>query len=105
MSTPAPDASIFLVGFMASGKTTVGRLLARQLGWRFEDLDDLVTGAAGLTVAEIFAAGGGASFGRRESAALRDVASRRQVVVATGGGSACREENLATMLAAGRVVA
>ena len=99
------DAPIFLVGFMASGKTTVGRLLADRLGWAFADLDDLVARTAGRTVAEIFAAEGEAGFRRRESGAVRDAAERRRLVVATGGGAACREENLAVMLAAGRVVA
>ncbi len=105
MMTAPADAPIFLVGFMASGKTTVGRLLADRLGWAFADLDDLVTRAAGRTVGEIFAAEGEAGFRRRESGAVREVAGQRRVVVATGGGAACREDNLTAMLAAGRVVA
>jgi shikimate kinase len=99
------DGPIFLVGFMASGKTTVGRLLAGRLGWAFADLDDLVVAAAGMTVAQVFAAEGEAGFRRRESDAVRVAAARSRTVVATGGGAACREENLAVMLAAGRVVA
>jgi shikimate kinase len=99
------DSPIFLVGFMASGKTTVGRLLAEGLGWTFADLDELVTRAAGRTVPEIFAAEGEAGFRRREGAAVREAASRSRVVVATGGGAACREENLAAMLDSGRVIA
>ena len=56
MSLPsAPGAPIFLIGFMGSGKTTVGGLLAERLGWSFADLDDLIVRSAGLTVAEIFA--------------------------------------------------
>jgi shikimate kinase len=99
------DAPIFLVGFMASGKTTVGRLLAGRLGWAFADLDDMVVAAAGKTVAEVFAAEGEAGFRRRESDAVREAAARGRTIVATGGGAACREENLTLMLAAGRVVA
>ena len=105
MTAPDADAPIFLVGFMASGKTTVGRMLADRLGWAFADLDELVTRAAGRTVPEIFAAEGEAGFRRRESAAVREAAGRRRVVVATGGGAACREENLAAMLEGGRVIA
>src|SRR4029079_15633885 len=124
MTAPDADAPIFLVGFMASGKTTVGRLLADRLGWAFADLDELVTRAAGRTVPEIFAAEGEAGFRRRESAAVREAAGRRRAwcgrvdappcaeaavrrggVGATGGGAACREENLAAMLEGGRVIA
>jgi len=102
---PRADAPIFLVGFMASGKTTVGKLVASRIGWAFADIDDLVTKAAGLSVAEIFAAEGEEGFRRRESEAIREAASRTRAVIATGGGAACREENLALMLTAGQVVA
>ena len=74
----APGAPIFLIGFMGSGKTTVGRLLAERLGWSFADLDDVIVRSAGLTVAEIFAGEGEAGFRRRETAAVR------------GGGRAAR---------------
>jgi shikimate kinase len=97
------DAPIFLVGFMASGKTTVGRLLAERLDWLFVDLDKVIEDAAGRTVAEIFGAEGEAGFRQRETEALRQVVQRRKTVVATGGGAPCREENIEAMLAAGRV--
>jgi len=106
MSLPsAPGAPIFLIGFMGSGKTTVGGLLAKRLGWSFADLDELIVRSAGLTVAQIFAREGEEGFRRRETAAVRAAAAGRQSVVATGGGAACRDENLALMLASGRVVA
>ena len=101
----APEAPIFLIGFMGSGKTTVGGLMAERLGWAFADLDDLIVRSAGLTVAEIFAREGEEGFRRRETEAVRAAAAGRRSVVATGGGAACREENLALMLASGRVVA
>jgi shikimate kinase len=101
----APEAPIFLIGFMGSGKTTVGGLLAERLGWSFADLDDLIVRSAGLSVAEIFAREGEAGFRRRETEAVRAAAAGRRSVVATGGGAACREENLALMLGSGRVVA
>jgi len=100
-----PDAPIFLVGFMGSGKTTVGRLLAARLGWAFADLDDRVVRAAGMPIPEIFAREGEPAFRRRETDALRLAAAERRVVLATGGGAACRDENLALMLGAGQVVA
>jgi shikimate kinase len=101
----AAEAPIFLIGFMGSGKTTVGGLVAERLGWPFADLDDLVIRAAGASVAEIFAREGEEGFRRRETEAVRAAAASRRQVVATGGGAACREENLALMLGTGRVVA
>jgi shikimate kinase len=102
---PTADAPIFLIGFMASGKTSVGKLLAARLGFAFVDLDEVIAAAAGATIPEIFAREGEAAFRRRESAAVRAAASEQRTVIATGGGAACREENLATMLGEGRVVA
>jgi len=102
---PRADAPIFLVGFMASGKTTVGRLVAARIGWAFVDVDDLVTEAAGLAVPGIFATEGEEGFRRREAEAIKDAAARTRSVIATGGGAACREENLGLMLSRGRVVA
>ncbi len=94
MAPADDDAPIFLIGFMASGKTTVGRLLAERLEWAFVDLDKLIEDGAAQTVADIFAAEGEAGFRKRETEALREVAKRRKTVVATGGGAPCREENL-----------
>src|SRR4029450_7991537 len=95
------DAPMFLIGFMASGKTTVGRLLSERLGWEFVDLDKLIEDDAGKAVADIFAAEGEAGFRKRETAALLEVAKQRKTVVATGGGAPCREENIKAMLASG----
>jgi shikimate kinase len=97
------DAPIFLIGFMASGKTTVGRLLAERLDWAFVDLDKVIEDGAAKTVAQIFGAEGEPGFRKRETEALREVAARRKTVVATGGGAPCSEENLQAMLAVGRV--
>jgi shikimate kinase len=90
---------------MASGKTTVGRLVAGRLGWSFQDLDEVIVRAAGLPIADIFARDGEAGFRQRETAAVREAGGLRRTVIATGGGAACREENLSAMLAAGSVVA
>src|SRR5450755_42182 len=98
METFDPDAPIFLVGFMATGKTTVGRILAARLGWRLVDLDDVIAREAGRTVPEIFEAEGEAGFRAREARALAAASAERRAVVATGGGAGCREDNLRTML-------
>ena len=99
------ERPLFLVGFMASGKSTVGRLVAARLGWAFRDLDEMIVEAAGgRTVAEVFAAEGEAGFRTRGAEALRAATALRRTVIATGGGAACREDNLVAMLAAGAVV-
>jgi shikimate kinase len=99
------DGPIFLVGFMGTGKSTVGRLLALEIGFTFVDLDDVIVREAGRSVAQIFAAEGEAGFRDREEAAVRAATAMRRTVIATGGGAACREINLGAMLGAGRVVA
>jgi shikimate kinase/3-dehydroquinate synthase len=96
---------VFLTGFMATGKSTVGRLLAARLRRPFLDLDDAIEAAAGRSVAEIFEHEGEAGFRRRESAALRRISAGPAAVVATGGGAACHDGNLAHMRACGLVVA
>ncbi|HVZ73075.1 MAG TPA: shikimate kinase [Polyangia bacterium] len=100
-----PDAPLFLVGFMATGKTTVGRLLAARLRWDFEDLDEMITREAGRPVADLFAAEGEDGFRAREAAALGRACLARRTIVATGGGAVVRPGNLEAMLNAGRVVA
>lgn len=94
-----------MIGFMATGKSTVGRLVAERRGWKFLDLDEAIVAAAGQSVAEIFAGEGEDGFRRREAEAIRDACQRSDTVVATGGGAACREGNLRAMLEAGAVIA
>ncbi len=90
---------------MASGKTTVGRIVASRVGWRFHDLDQMISQAAGRSVARIFADEGEAGFRRRETEALRAATRLNGAVIATGGGAACNEDSLSLMLASGTVVA
>jgi shikimate kinase len=97
--------TVFVIGFMATGKSTVGRLVAERLGLAFVDLDELIVRTAGKEVAEIFGSEGEDGFRRREGQALRHACEMTDTLVATGGGAACREENLQAMLEAGRVVA
>jgi shikimate kinase len=80
-------ARVVLVGFMGAGKSTVGPLVARRLGWAFLDLDDDVEAAAGRTVPEIFATDGEAAFRAAERAAAERASSRERLVLATGGGA------------------
>ena len=92
---PVSPILIFLVGARASGKTTVGRALARRLGLPFVDTDAAVTSAAGKTVAAIVAAKGWPAFRQQESAALRATVAKypQGAVIATGGGMVLAVEN------------
>ena len=84
---------IYLVGFMAAGKTTVARALAERLGWRAEDIDELIEARERRTVAEIFARSGEPYFRGLERDILKLLLPLRHVVVATGGGTFMDPEN------------
>ena len=94
---------VYLTGFMATGKSTVGPLLADRLGYRFVDLDWLVEARTQRTVAELFAQGESV-FRAAEAQALAETANGRGLVVATGGGTLVSPENLAAARMAGAVV-
>ncbi|MCS7173465.1 MAG: 3-dehydroquinate synthase [Armatimonadetes bacterium] len=78
--------SIALIGFMGSGKTSVGRELARRLGWSFVDTDELVELRAGRSISEIFVQDGEATFRALEREAVREAARMHPAVIACGGG-------------------
>ncbi|MBI3933930.1 MAG: shikimate kinase [Acidobacteria bacterium] len=95
---PIPVRTLFLVGFMGCGKTTVGKLLAQRMAWKFVDLDLLMEEAEGKTIAEIFARAGEAAFRRREQELLRRILQETPQpggrVVALGGGTFAQPANL-----------
>lgn len=82
---------ILLTGFMGSGKTTVGPLIADQLGYRFIDLDERVEQAAGRPAADLFHQHGESRFRALETAVLTQALSEEDVVIATGGGALISE--------------
>ena len=84
---------IYLIGFMAAGKTTVARALAGRLRWRAEDVDELIEARERRPVAEIFAKQGEPYFRSAERDILRLLLPMRHVVVATGGGTFMDPEN------------
>jgi shikimate kinase len=84
----------FLLGFMGCGKTTVGALLARELGWPFIDLDATLEAGQGMTVREIFEREGEPFFREIESAALEEASRSQPAVIALGGGTFVQARNL-----------
>ncbi len=85
--------SIAFVGYRATGKTTVGRIVAQRLGWIFVDMDETLMDRLGMTIAEWVRDKGWESFRAEESRLLAEVASSKHVVVATGGGVVEKLEN------------
>ena len=78
--------NIFLVGLMGSGKTTVGRLLAKRLGLKFVDSDQEIESRTGATISWIFEIEGEDSFRQREMETIDELTSRQGILLATGGG-------------------
>ena len=83
----APIRRIALTGFMGSGKTTVGPLLAERLGWNFVDADDVIEAESGMPISQIFARHGEAAFRAREHATIARLAAQDALVLALGGGA------------------
>lgn len=96
--------NIFLVGLMGSGKTTVGRLLAKRLGLKFIDSDHEIEARTGATISWIFEIEGEESFRRREVEAIRDLTGQEGIVLATGGGAVIHPENRKHLKARGTVI-
>lgn len=84
---------IALIGFMGSGKTTVGRILAARLGWDFADTDALVEDRAGAPISRIFSDKGETWFRECEARVLEDLTGRSRLIVATGGGAPAQAGN------------
>jgi shikimate kinase len=96
--------NIVLIGFMGSGKSTVGRLVAQQLAWRFVDTDTLIERVAGCDIPALFVREGEASFRERESVILHGVGAGIGQVISTGGGAILREDNVRVLRGSGMVV-
>ncbi|WP_222845632.1 shikimate kinase [Flavilitoribacter nigricans] len=95
---------IYLIGFMGSGKTHTGKALARQLGYIFTDLDDLIEKEAGMDIPAIFRKMGEEEFRRIEQKVLHDTSTIERVVISTGGGVPCFFDNIDWMNAHGLTV-
>jgi shikimate kinase len=106
MTLPASHSCslIFLVGFMGSGKTTVGQALARLMGWRFIDLDQLIEEREGQSIRAIFEARGEPEFRRIEHDAIAACREMNKTVIALGGGAFVADANRALIGSLGQSV-
>lgn len=104
MSAAVPPPNIVLIGFMGSGKSSIGRLVAGQLGFNFVDTDALVVEKAGMEISAIFKEHGEAYFRDLESSVLASLAGREYCVISTGGGIILRPDNRALLHQLGLVV-
>jgi shikimate kinase len=96
--------SLYLVGMMGAGKSTVGRLLARRLKLRFLDCDQEIERRCGVKIPLIFEIEGEAGFRARETQVLAELAALKGVVLATGGGAVLAEENRGRLAEHGTVI-
>ena len=96
--------NIFLVGFMATGKTSVGKILAQRLDWSLVDADHEIQRRAGKTIPQIFREGGEATFRQLESSVIQQICLGAGQVIASGGGAFVETENRQRMLGSGRVI-
>src|SRR5690606_40196674 len=93
--------NIFLVGMPSSGKSTLGRRLAKELGYTFIDLDQMIVNDQDLSIPDIFSKYGEDYFREVESRLLKSIAPNQQNFVATGGGGPCFFANLDYILESG----
>jgi len=96
--------NIYLVGFMGTGKSSVGRQLAKQKGWNFVDLDELIELQQQRRIVDIFAKDGEAYFRKIEKKVLKQVATQDKFVVACGGGIVLDPGNIKLMKQTGKVI-
>ncbi|GAB4321940.1 MAG: shikimate kinase [Phototrophicales bacterium] len=96
--------NIVLTGFMGTGKSTVGAVVADLLGWQFLDTDALIVARAGITIPEIFAQHGEAAFRELEREVCAEVTQQHEAVIATGGGALINPDTLALMQQNGLII-
>lgn len=99
-----PSANIFLVGLMGSGKTTIGKLLAKHRGLPFVDSDHEIVERCGVSIPTIFEIEGEEGFRKREACIIDELSQRQGIILATGGGAVLRPENRTHLKQRGAVV-
>jgi shikimate kinase len=98
------DSRIFLIGFMGSGKSTLGAQLARRLDYHFVDMDQLIEDTAEMSIPEIFDEHGEEVFRKWEHDILQELCQRENLVVSTGGGVPCHSGMMALMNSNGTTI-
>ncbi|MHB8124036.1 MAG: shikimate kinase [Desulfitobacteriaceae bacterium] len=96
--------NIILIGFMGTGKSTVGRRLAMELNWRFIDTDLVIEEVTGLTISSIFRRYGESRFRSEESLVVKKISSSQHCIISTGGGTVLNSENFEILLQSGFVI-
>ena len=99
-----PGNKIFLIGFMGSGKSTVGRKLASYLRWTFIDLDERIEQKTGMKISDIFKEKGESWFRKMESELLKSLLTEAETVISTGGGVPCSGNNMNYMHESGLTI-
>ena len=97
------DFNIVLTGFMGTGKSTIGKMLARRLGYRFVDTDHVIESRAGCSVAEIFEQHGEEVFREQETKVAEELSEQNRLVIATGGGMLVNSENQRILESTGKI--
>jgi shikimate kinase len=95
---------IYLTGFMGSGKSTIGPILANTLGWDFYDLDSIIEQKEDKKISRIFEENGEDYFRNLEKEILKDLAGREKVIVALGGGTITNQENIDFLKKSGNII-
>ncbi|GLI54344.1 shikimate kinase [Thermodesulfovibrio yellowstonii] len=86
--------NIVLIGFMGTGKTSVGKVIAKKLGFEFVDVDEVIEKATGMEISQIFSKFGESCFRDIEEEMIKLITQKRRQVIATGGGVVLRDENM-----------
>src|SRR5881398_1532646 len=97
MSVPRQIENLVLIGFMGTGKSSVGRLVAAQLHFEFLDTDELIESRAGRTIPEIFSQAGEKIFRELEAQLVGELSRAQKTVISTGGGLAADPANFASL--------
>ena len=96
--------NIILCGFMGSGKSTIGKLLARQLNAEFIDLDDYIVEKRGMTISDIFSKYGEENFRKSETQAAKNISKLDNLIVSLGGGTVVNPKNAEILKTSGKII-
>lgn len=94
----------YLTGFMASGKSTIGPILANTIGWNFFDLDKEIEKKEGLKIVELFDQKGEEYFRKSETEILKELSGKTEVIISLGGGAIASDDNFKIIKSSGKVI-